>query len=208
MSSTTEEYDEERADGCCDSCVTKIQRLLKPISPWIPALKNVTASGADVVTDWYVDGLSCVVLQIFHSNILVSFRLFYLRIAGDETGTLTEFVWPLFAFSVLSTVFLIIIVFAEISKQCCPGCANSFLDSKLFCCCCSCMKTMKFISLCEIILEDIPQILISNWIRQEQTGWTTAAIVNIITSSYNVAFDLFGMLELTPQETERLAKRN
>mmetsp|Transcript_31320 Transcript_31320/g.56767 ORF Transcript_31320/g.56767 Transcript_31320/m.56767 type:complete len:187 (-) Transcript_31320:224-784(-) len=186
MSSTTEEYDEERADGCCDSCVTKIQRLLKPISPWIPALKNVTASGADVVTDW----------------------LFYLRIAGDETGTLTEFVWPLFAFSVLSTIFLIIIVFAEISKQCCPGCANSFLDSKLFCCCCSCMKTMKFISLCEIILEDIPQILISNWIRQEQIGWTTAAIVNIITSSYNVAFDLFGMLELTPQETERLAKRN
>lgn len=186
MSNVDEDYDEEKAEGCCDSCITKIQRLLEPISPWIPGIKNVVSSGADVVTDW----------------------LFYLRIAGDETGTLEKFVWPLFAFSVLSTVFLIIIIYAEISKQCCPGCANGCLESKLFCCCCSCMKTMKFIALLEIILEDIPQILISNWVRQEQSGWTTAAIVNIITSAYNVAFDLMSMLELTPQETERLAKRN
>lgn len=189
MSSNNDYDDEEsqRADeGCCDSCITKIQRLLKPISPWIPGIKNVVASGTDVVTDW----------------------LFYLRIAGDESEILDKFVWPLFAFSVLSSIFLVIIIVAEISKQCCSGRANSFLNSKLFCCCCSCMKTMKFISLCEIILEDIPQILISNWIRQEQTGWTTAAIVNIITSAYNVAFDLMSMLELTPQETERLAKRN
>lgn len=187
-SSNEDDYDEERAedDGCCDSCITKIQRLLKPISPWIPGIKNVAASGTDVVTDW----------------------LFYLRIAGDESGILDKFVWPLFAFSVLSTIFLVVVIFAEISKQCCSGCANSCLNSKIFCCCCSCMKTMKFLALCEIILEDVPQILISNWIRQEQTGWTTAAIVNIITSAYNVAFDLMSMFELTPQETERLAKRN
>lgn len=185
----SDDYDEEsgtKQEGCCDSCITKIQRLLEPISPWIPAIKNIVASGADVVTDW----------------------LFYLRVAGDETGTVDKFVWPLFAFSVLSTIFLVIVVLAELSKKCCAGCTNSCLNSRIFCCCCSCMKTMKFISLCEIILEDVPQILISNWVRQEQTGWTTAAIVNIITSSYNVAFDLMSMLELTPEETDRLAKRN
>ena len=61
MSSTSEEYDEERADeGCCDSCITKIQRFLRPISRWIPGIKNVAASGADVVTDWYVEVLNGV----------------------------------------------------------------------------------------------------------------------------------------------------
>jgi hypothetical protein len=57
MSSNPEDYDEEKAEGCCDPCVTKIQRLFAPISPWIPGLKNVAASGADVVTDWYVGSI-------------------------------------------------------------------------------------------------------------------------------------------------------
>lgn len=177
--------EEQGEEGCCDSCVTGIQRCLKPISPWIPAIKNIGASGADVVTDW----------------------LFYLRIANDTTGTLEKFVWPLFAFSVLSTVFLVIVIYAELSERCFPGCANKCLKSRIFCCCCKCMKTMKFIQMLEIIFEDIPQILLSNWVRQEQAGWNTAAIVNIITSAYNIAFDLMSVLELTPQEEERLAKR-
>jgi len=176
---------EEKAEVCCDSYITKIQRMLEPISLWVPAIKNVVTSGADVVMDW----------------------MFYVRIAGDETGTVTEFVWPLFVFSVLSTVFLIMVISAEISGQCCPGCVNGCLDSKICCCCCSCMKTMKFILICEIILEDIPQIMISNWVRQAQSGWTTAAVVNIVTSAYNVVFDLICLLELTPQESEELAKR-
>lgn len=47
----------------------------------------------------------------------------------------------------------------------------------------------------EIWLEDIPQIIMSIWATVKIAGWAPATVLNLVTSVYNLLFNLIGLWE-------------
>jgi len=159
---------------------------------WVPLLKTAAASGADIWGDY----------------------TFYKSTSIDNNVNLEVYELPLFIFFIVSCVMGGLTIFTLICKGCCPQNQHakkmrsqgkevakdcSLMGCLSFTCCVN--RINQILSL-EIILEDIPQFILTSLIINEKGLLTPAAAFNITTSAFNFVFNIFDMITPDPDDDD------
>lgn len=143
---------------------------------WSPLIKTGAASGADVLADW----------------------VYYFRIV-QGAAVLDKYELPLFVFAIVSSVMGGLTLISLLCKGCCPNKSRAQPTCTLAC---FARRINQFLAL-EIILEDIPQFVLTTLIRNELGQWTASAVFNVTTSGFNFVFNLLDMM--TPDNNDDTA---
>jgi len=134
---------------------------------WVPAVKTITASIADLAGDW----------------------LFYYEIVEDRN--LSQYATPTLIFAIIATVMgfaTIVGIFVKGNKSRASS-PTSPQQSRFL------SRSIQFLLGAEILVEDIPQFVISSLVLNEKSGGDLSgvAIFNITTSAFNFTFNLLDM---------------
>ena len=134
---------------------------------WVPVIKNILASGADIVGDW----------------------VFYLRTKNGD-NILDEFEFPLYVFCIVSSVFGFLAISGQILNNFSCFSKNESKYKK------SCMKRVTYLLGFEMFCEDIPQMVLTTLVVLRKGGgtWTPVSIFNVTTSAFNFTFNILDML--------------
>jgi len=157
------------------SCFKEIRKT------WVPLIKIALSSGADIVGDW----------------------VFYDRILKDTDTAVEKYELPLLIFFIVSCIMGALTICTLLCKGFCPrhqlpSSSNSTPDDRRF-------KTLAFIARwtnlvlsMEIILEDIPQFVLTSLVSYDKGLLTPSAVFNITTSAFNFLFNVLDMI--TPDD--------
>lgn len=143
---------------------------------WIPAIKTLLATAADVVGDW----------------------VFYLRTSNDGDDQVLLYESWLYFFCLVSSV-LACFTLATTLMNTCRGCVEREhpFKSKL-------IYMMSFLLSLEILIEDIPQMWLTTMVLNAKNGgkWTPVGVFNFTTSAFNFTFSILDML--TPLDEQMI----
>ena len=155
---------------------------------WVPLFKTAIASGADIAGDYY----------------------FWIKVkeeADNGAENLDVYKLPLFVFFIISCIFGGLTIITLLSKGCGCGPQNktkgggtkncSIYGCLTFACCVT--RLNQILSL-EILLEDIPQFILTALITYEKGLMTPAAAFNVTTSGFNFVFNIFDMMTPDPDD--------
>mmetsp|Transcript_9216 Transcript_9216/g.13941 ORF Transcript_9216/g.13941 Transcript_9216/m.13941 type:complete len:191 (-) Transcript_9216:132-704(-) len=137
---------------------------------WVPVIKSILASTADIVGDW----------------------AFYIR--TKNAYGLDEYETPLYFFCLVASGFGFLAIMGQLLKSCsCMSKNESKFNKK-------CLPRIKWLLGCEMFIEDIPQLILTTLVALEKRGgvWTPVAVFNVTTSAFNFTFNILDML--TPLE--------
>ena len=187
-------------------CLTSTKSLRKR---WAPLFKTGLSSAADVYGDWVF--YQSIALRETDSDIVDTYKLpiFVFFVVACVIGVLT-------LFSLLykgcfpkpqnvkqkkmqkqaqqqreeaSSSKVVGVVVNGNAKE-------TSTSTSTFACCCSClMDHINKILALEIILEDIPQFVLSAMVTYAQGRMTPAAVLNVTTSAYNFVFNIIDMID-------------
>ena len=155
---------------------------------WVPLIKIAASSGADIVGDW----------------------VFYDRISKDTNAAVVEkYELPLFIFFIVSCVMGAMTIFTLLCKGCCAPSSASASASKNNnknmtgggggCLTLDCIsRWINLVLSMEIILEDIPQFVLTSLVSYDKGLLTPSAVFNITTSAFNFLFNVLDMI--TPDD--------
>eukprot|EP00591_Stephanopyxis_turris_P001443 CAMPEP_0195509382 /NCGR_PEP_ID=MMETSP0794_2-20130614/2332_1 /TAXON_ID=515487 /ORGANISM="Stephanopyxis turris, Strain CCMP 815" /LENGTH=145 /DNA_ID=CAMNT_0040636583 /DNA_START=209 /DNA_END=649 /DNA_ORIENTATION=- len=122
--------------------------------------------------------------------------VYYGRILAlsKEVADLERFMAPLFVFNIISTLMGVLLVTSLVKKGLGKG-----EDSH-------CVKAVGWFLSLEILLEDIPQFVMTKIIYDARGGeWTPTAIFNVTTSAFNFVFNLLDLATPDDDEEENAA---
>jgi hypothetical protein len=142
---------------------------------WIPIVRSAIATIADIGGDWF----------------------FYSRVKTYD-AVAPSVVHALLAFAIISSVLGLVTVinFLMHHLESCKNMHNVHKDRfEAF---------MKILLASEIIIEDIPQFILTFIVFDSRFGLTPEAVFNITTSSFNFVFNILHML--TPKDEEEYEK--
>jgi len=147
---------------------------------WIPAIKTLIATAADVFGDW----------------------IFYIRTRkdGDENAAVYE-KW-LFFFCLVSSILGSFTLITVMLKSCeaCVTKENS-VKAKF-------IHFMSYLLGMEIFLEDIPQMWLTTMVlKVRANGWTPVGVFNLTTSAFNFTFSVLDMMMPLDEQTHIEKKR-
>jgi hypothetical protein len=134
---------------------------------WVPVIKNVLASGADIIGDW----------------------VFYLSTKNGD-NILDEFETPLYLFCLVSSVFGFLAISGQILNNFPCFTKNESKYKK------TCMKRLNYLLGLEIFCEDIPQMILTALVVLQNNGgaWTPVSVFNVTTSAFNFTFNILDMM--------------
>ena len=134
---------------------------------WVPAIKTIIASAADVVGDWY-----------FYNTIK----------GGDDAFDYLE--RYLFFFCVVSSVLGVFSIFSIAMNNCVCLVKNTFAHKE------GCMKKISWLLAGEMFFEDIPQVILTYLVMTVRNGgeWSPVGVFNLTTSLFNFAFNILDMI--------------
>ena len=160
---------------------------------WVPLIKIAASSGADIVGDW----------------------VFYDRISKDTDAAVEKYELPLFIFFIVSCIMGALTIFTLFCKGCCPrhqqsssssaSASRSMPGGGCFTLACIARWINLVLSL-EIILEDIPQFILTSFVIYEKGLLTPSAVFNITTSAFNFLFNIIDMI--TPNDDDDDGDKN
>jgi len=133
---------------------------------WIPLLRSAASSIADVVADWF-----------YYASIVT---------LAETEPNLEKYILYLWIFFIVSASISGLTLISLMMKGCCPGSKEK--PSLFF------RVVDKFLAL-EIVLEDVPELVLSTLISIELDELTPAAVFNITTSAYNLLFNMFDIFQ-------------
>ena len=153
---------------------------------WVPGANSVFNSAADVASDWYY------------------IYTLYAAYSGEGGAVLQDnldLLAPLLAVTIISTFMFVMTFITYCAKAGNPDgevcCVDAFkrIVLKCFCCCDPELDTKKFVSLVEDVFEDLPTIVLTAMIEIRRGGGpSTAGIISITTSVFNLVYNFFNML--------------
>lgn len=134
---------------------------------WIPSVKILLATAADVVGDW----------------------VFYIR-TKDADEELDNYEGLLYFFCLVSSVLACFTV-ASIVMTNCTGCMATENGFKL-----SLLSALNWTLGMEIFFEDIPQMVLTTLVLVQRNGgvWSPVAVFNFTTSAFNFSFSVLDMM--------------
>lgn len=145
---------------------------------WVPLIKIALTSGADIYGDW----------KFYHS------------IATQETDQdiVDTYKLPIFIFFIVACVMGGLTIFSLLCKGCCPGTALLKTGEKpgFFA---GVVKYINRILFLEMLVEDVPQFVLSTLVTFKRGEMTTSEIINVTTSAYNFVFNILDMLSPEPE---------
>jgi hypothetical protein len=153
---------------------------------WVPLIKTAVASGADIGGDY----------------------IFYSQIKSLNNDNLKVYELPLFIFFIVACIFGGLTIITLLCKGCCPQNKNVKKmrgrnseevvpnQGRLSLSCC--VNRINHFLYLEILLEDVPQFILTTLIMKERGLLTPAAAINIATSAYNFIFNIFDMITPDP----------
>ena len=183
MSSSDEENQQQH--GCCLTVNNAGCR-----KKWMPLIKTLFASAADVASDWF----------------------FFYRTRENEDPDIVELHDYLFAFCCVSSVMFVLVLLSFLSKSQYFSWVKCFLAplecirlpiNAIFCCSCFGVKSwtpLQLVLFLEDFFEDIPQLVLTGMVTVRLGGFTSAAVLNLTTSSFNLVMNIID--KLTPDDTE------
>ena len=148
----------------------------KPLH-WTRRVRSVISSIADIVGDW--------------------FYFFYIWNLNDDRVDVDIYGNILFVCCVISSIvgfISIMTVGCGRTKFCCGG-KTSTSELSIINCGCFILTPSKFWHLLEVILEDIPQVLVAAYISYLLKGFSPRAVFNLTTSGMNFFLDFLDIFE-------------
>ena len=146
---------------------------------WVPLIKIALASGADIVGDW----------------------VFYNRISKDAEPAVEKYELPLFIFFIVACIMGGLTIFTLLCKGCCHSSSSSSSSAKNKsmlgnCLTLACLiQRINQVLAFEILLEDIPQFVLTSLISYEKGLLTPSAVFNMTTSAFNFLFNVLDIVE-------------
>jgi len=147
---------------------------------WIPAIKVIITSSADIFGDW-----------LFYNRT---------RAFDDEDNVLGDLESYLYFFCCVSS-FLGILSLTTIILEKCSCCINNHSAVKA-----SFLVKTRWLMGLEMFVEDIPQVVLTVMVMYAKNGgeWSSVAAFNATTSAFNFTFNLLDMF--MPLEEEHIEK--
>lgn len=135
--------------------------------------RNILSSLADIAGDW----------------------LFWFYTVRDNPN-IDKFDLPVFVFAAISAFFGLCTIYVEYCKYSDANYCRCRYNEANGCCgnlkvACLANKAQ----LAEIVIEDIPQIILSVLVTLELKRWTPTSSLNLATSIYNLCFDILDIAE-------------